>query len=712
MDTDSVIPPLPEGFSLDQQSSVPPLPDGFTLDNASNTAPIDNSFSARVGQDLEQRKNQAARAISEGAEAGQPLPVTGARLMGTLAGAGMDIGREAIPQSLKDTASSVGNVVSRGAQKAADYLDKTAAGQAAGNIGMQGMDALSDMAKAHPVAMHTVTDIANVIPAEAGIRTAADIAGAIGEKGAAALARPVGKFPGTAIPEKLPPISADKIKAASQNAYKYAEDTGGTLAPDTFVNDIRGIIQNAKAKPIPGIGFTPVQAALNTTLDAHTPSPGAAWGLQDFENYDKSLTAAENAAMDGYKPTNNSRIIGQVQDAVRARLKALKPEDVIGGTEGFDALTQHAIPLWSTQTKMRDLQNIIDRANYTKNPAQAMQTAFKNLATSPKINAYPAQVQALIRKGASGGNLDDWLGIWGSRLNPITNSTLTGKVLNTATSGVFRNIKNNIQNKKADDILSALTEPVRASVERFSSPVAPAVSSAGAVISPETASAAASLGIDTKNKTESMVKNDINAHVSKSQYFDPQGKGVVTKNAETPSLTPDADEKKKEALEYLSKSQYFKSGGKVNTKPSDAQIKAGNYAKGHLTLYGLDISIETPKGAIRRGTDKNGKKWQNKSPADYGYIRNSVSNDGEHVDCYVGPNRNSKRVWVIDQKHHDSGLFDEHKIMLGFKNKGQALATYRKGFSDGKADDRIQAITECTLDELKDWLKQTKKDAA
>ena len=59
----------------------------------------------------------------------------------------------------------------------------------------------------------------------------------------------------------------------------------------------------------------------------------------------------------------------------------------------------------------------------------------------------------------------------------------------------------------------------------------------------------------------------------------------------------------------------------VDTAPTDAQKDSGNYRKGHLTLQGLQITIENPKGSYRSGTSKSGKKWRTLMNASYGYIR-------------------------------------------------------------------------------------------
>lgn len=43
--------------------------------------------------------------------------------------------------------------------------------------------------------------------------------------------------------------------------------------------------------------------------------------------------------------------------------------------------------------------------------------------------------------------------------------------------------------------------------------------------------------------------------------------------------------------------------------PTQAQIEAGNYKKGHIKVHGLDIAVENPRGSERRGTDPDGKEW-------------------------------------------------------------------------------------------------------
>lgn len=144
----------------------------------------------------------------------------------------------------------------------------------------------------------------------------------------------------------------------------------------------------------------------------------------------------------------------------------------------------------------------------------------------------------------------------------------------------------------------------------------------------------------------------------------------------------------------------------VNLHPTDAQKEAGNYKKAHISFQGLPVTIENPKGTIRRGHG-----WQARVPYDYGYIKRTEGADGEHVDVCIGPNPDSDHVFVVDQHDHRTGKFDEHKVMLGYQTKEQAERAYRSGFSDGKGGLRMKAVVRMSMPEFKTWLRllNTKK---
>lgn len=160
------------------------------------------------------------------------------------------------------------------------------------------------------------------------------------------------------------------------------------------------------------------------------------------------------------------------------------------------------------------------------------------------------------------------------------------------------------------------------------------------------------------------------------------------------------------AATSLAKVQYS-TGGRITAEknPSAAQIGAGNYRKGHLSLHGLAITVETPKGVARRGISADGKPWENTHPTShYGYIKKTKGADGEHVDCYVGPHHSSKKVWIIDQCDPRTGRFDEHKVVLGANGPKEALRIYDQGFSDRSGPSRRKHVSVTTVEGFKRWL--------
>lgn len=138
----------------------------------------------------------------------------------------------------------------------------------------------------------------------------------------------------------------------------------------------------------------------------------------------------------------------------------------------------------------------------------------------------------------------------------------------------------------------------------------------------------------------------------------------------------------------------------VDLHPTLAQKEAGNYRKQHISFQGLPITIENPRGTIRRGPG-----WQVRVPYDYGYIKGTEGKDGDHVDVCIGPDRSSDRVFVVDQKDHRTGEFDEHKCMLGYHDESAARRAYVSGFSDGKGARRLGHMTEMDIEKFKTWVR-------
>ena len=144
----------------------------------------------------------------------------------------------------------------------------------------------------------------------------------------------------------------------------------------------------------------------------------------------------------------------------------------------------------------------------------------------------------------------------------------------------------------------------------------------------------------------------------------------------------------------------------VNTEPTEGQKEAGNYKKGHVQVGAFDITIEQPKGSVRKGTDANGKQWESKMHNTYGYFRGTEGVDGDHIDVFLSNDIdgwNGHKVYVVDQYNPD-GTFDEHKVMLGFNDADEAksdyLANHEKGWETGRRID----VSAVNLEDFEKWI--------
>lgn len=140
----------------------------------------------------------------------------------------------------------------------------------------------------------------------------------------------------------------------------------------------------------------------------------------------------------------------------------------------------------------------------------------------------------------------------------------------------------------------------------------------------------------------------------------------------------------------------------VNTEPTEAQKEAGNYRMGHVKIDGMDVTIENPKGSIRRGTDADGKEWQSEMHYDYGYIRSTKAVDNDHIDIFLSDNPETGDVFVVDQVNPKTGEFDESKVMYGFASEQEARDAYLSNYEEGWKG--LGKITEVTREEFKKWI--------
>jgi len=147
----------------------------------------------------------------------------------------------------------------------------------------------------------------------------------------------------------------------------------------------------------------------------------------------------------------------------------------------------------------------------------------------------------------------------------------------------------------------------------------------------------------------------------------------------------------------------------TETEPTEAQKKAGNYKKGHLTFGGYDFTVETPKGVTRSGKDEQGKPWSVTMHDTYGYILGKIGVDGDHIDMFINDAADldtfDGNVYVVDQINPETGEFDEHKVMYGYPSEEAATEAYLANYSkDWKGLGKVTAVPKATFDK---WLQSS-----
>jgi hypothetical protein len=123
----------------------------------------------------------------------------------------------------------------------------------------------------------------------------------------------------------------------------------------------------------------------------------------------------------------------------------------------------------------------------------------------------------------------------------------------------------------------------------------------------------------------------------------------------------------------------------------------------HMVFQGLRIAVENPAGSVRRGVDRDGHAWETKMLYPYGYIENTEGNDGDGIDCYVGPSADAPNVFVVHQRKANGKGYDEDKAMLGFPDEESATKAFLAHYDDPKF---LGPITTLTVLQLKQRLRK------
>jgi len=129
--------------------------------------------------------------------------------------------------------------------------------------------------------------------------------------------------------------------------------------------------------------------------------------------------------------------------------------------------------------------------------------------------------------------------------------------------------------------------------------------------------------------------------------------------------------------------------------------------KKEYEFQGIEICIEWPKGSIRQYKEDNEMKDGKRMKADYGYFKGTTSEDKEELDCYVGPNHKTTKIFLLMQKPTpwdiEHGMDSpEEKYMLGFNSKEEAKNAYLGSMPSKWFDSITEIDWDAFLERLKD----------
>lgn len=310
-------------------------------------------------------------------------------------------------------------------------------GIANSGIADKARSALQELQASHPEAARNISatgtllsNAALLIPEAAAAQGVGDALPAITAAAKDTAANALEKVPALdqALGKTIRPTAAD-LKTSSQTSYGDAANTGGWVG-SKITDDLIDRADSFTEKD-------PMAAAIN----GESPLKGISDSLQPFKGQIMSLDRAfavdraltdklNNSAFTDKNGVLNSygRQVLDLKSQLRDQLlNAADNGLVAGGNEGLAAY-RSAVKDWAAKSQMDEIQRIIDRAEYTDNPATSLKAGFRNIAANPgRLSKFPAEVQGAIKRAASSGDIANILRTeLGSRLISGMVGTATG----------------------------------------------------------------------------------------------------------------------------------------------------------------------------------------------------------------------------------------------------------------------------------------------
>lgn len=254
----------------------------------------------------------------------------------------------------------------------------------------------------------------------ASMGTTSAIAGAalplgIGAVGAAAPY--VGKAISGAVTPRGPQLTAEQLREIGSQSFKAAEAAGGALKSnlvDDFITTLsKKAPQTEAGKAIAG------ESAYSKMLERLESLRGKPMSLEAAQEADSVLGDMAYSTLDKFgKVTNEGRLYQNAQQTLRKMIENAGPEELVN-KGAFDTLKE-ARKFWSASLRMRDVERIINNAQYFEQPATAIRTGFRQmLRNKDSLKGFTKEEVKAIEKAATTGVVTDLFRLAGSGLGPI-----------------------------------------------------------------------------------------------------------------------------------------------------------------------------------------------------------------------------------------------------------------------------------------------------
>lgn len=270
----------------------------------------------------------------------------------------------------------------------------------------------------------------------------------------------------SSMPKPNLPNTSEAVRSLASKSYQEAEQKGGTLTPEftnNFLNEATKVAPQTEAGKI--VAGDNQVTQLVERMQALKDKP---LSLSEAQEVDETLGDLIDSEYGIKGMSKQGKKLYDIQSTFRNMIEDAGPQDIQGGSSGFDALKQGR-QLWSQSAKMRDVEKIISRAQDMDNPATSIKTGFRNLVNSPRVRGFSPEELEAAKAAAKTGIATDALRVFGSRLGPIITSGtgfatgnpflgMIGGAANYGLSTGMRNLATKMQMNKAKNVLDVLAK--------------------------------------------------------------------------------------------------------------------------------------------------------------------------------------------------------------------------------------------------------------